>query len=65
MPTYVYRREDGTTFEIRQSIKDEPLEKCPETGQDVKRLISGGSGIRFTGDGFYQTDYGGENPSSH
>ena len=64
MPTYVYRREDGTKFEVRQSIKDDPLDKCPDTGQDVKRVISGGSGIRFNGNGFYQTDYGGNNPNS-
>ena len=66
MPVYEYRREDGTTFKIRQSIKDEPLEKCPETDQPVERLISGGSGIRFNSDGFYGTDYdGAKNPSSH
>lgn len=57
MPTYEYKREDGTTFEIRQSIKDEPLEKCPDTGQKVKRVISGGGGVVYKGDGWYVTDY--------
>lgn len=57
MPTYKYKREDGTTFEIRQSIKDDALEKCPETGQKVKRVISGGGGVVYKGDGFYVTDY--------
>jgi putative FmdB family regulatory protein len=57
MPTYEYKREDGTTFETRQGINDEPLTKCPETGQSVKRVITGGGGVVYKGDGFYVTDY--------
>lgn len=57
MPTYKYKREDGTTFEVRQSINDNALEECPETGQKVKRVISGGGGVVYKGDGFYVTDY--------
>ncbi|WP_445664267.1 FmdB family zinc ribbon protein [Fodinibius sp. AD559] len=57
MPTYKYKREDGTTFEIKQSIKDDALEECPETEQKVKRVISGGGGVVYKGDGFYVTDY--------
>jgi len=64
MPTYVYRREDGTTFEIKQRITDDPLETCPETGQDVKRIITGNAGLIFKGDGFYVNDYGGSNGAS-
>lgn len=45
MPTYVYRREDGTTFETRQQITDEALDTCPETGQPVERIIAGSPGI--------------------
>ncbi len=56
MPTYVYRREDGTTFEIQQRITEAPLEVDPETGQKVTRVISG-AGLIFKGDGFYLTDY--------
>lgn len=56
MPTYVYRREDGSTFETWQKITDDPLETCPETGQEVERLISGGS-FHLKGSGFYETDY--------
>jgi len=64
MPTYKYKREDGTTFEIRQSIKDDALEECPETGQKVKRVISGGGGVVYKGEGFYVNDYkNGENGS--
>lgn len=57
MPTYKYKREDGTTFEVRQSIKDDALKKCPDTGQKVKRVISGGGGVVYKGDGWYVTDY--------
>lgn len=41
-PTYEYKREDGTKFERVEGINDDPLERCPETGQKVRRLISGG-----------------------
>jgi len=57
MPTYVYRREDGTTFEYQQSIKDDALSVCPTTGQVVTRVISSGTGLIFKGSGFYLTDY--------
>src|SRR5688572_9770274 len=56
MPTYVYRRADGTTFEIEQRITEPALEVCPTTGQAVKRVISG-AGLIFKGSGFYLTDY--------
>lgn len=57
MPTYEYKRKDGTTFEIRQGINDEALTECPETGQPVKRIITGGGGVVYKGDGWYVTDY--------
>ncbi|MCC5912975.1 MAG: zinc ribbon domain-containing protein [Balneolaceae bacterium] len=66
MPTYEYRREDGTVFEKIQGMNDEPLKVCPDTGQPVKRMISGGGGVVYKGTGFYVTDYknGGKNGSS-
>ena len=57
MPTYVYRRTDGTVFEIQQRITADPFTRCPTTGQEVKRVITGGTGLIFKGTGFYQTDY--------
>ncbi|MFN1834842.1 FmdB family zinc ribbon protein [Balneola sp. MJW-20] len=57
MPTYEYKREDGSTFEIIQKMSDDPLKACPETGQPVKRIISGGGGVVYKGDGWYVTDY--------
>jgi putative FmdB family regulatory protein len=61
MPTYVYRREDGSTFEVQQRITEAPLERCPETGQAVSRVISGSAGLIFKGSGFYLTDYARKN----
>lgn len=58
MPTYEYRRQDGTTFEVVQRITDDALHSCPTTQQPVRRVISGGTGLIFKGSGFYQTDYG-------
>lgn len=43
MPTYEYKREDGTVFEIVQGINEDALTECPETGQPCKRKISGGA----------------------
>ncbi len=64
MPIYVYRREDGTEFEIEQRITDDALTHCPTTGQAVSRVISGGTGLIFKGSGFYLTDYARSNGSA-
>ncbi len=55
MPVYTYRREDGTTFDIRQRFFDNPLAACPTTGQAVSRVIQP-AGIIFKGSGFYVND---------
>lgn len=57
MPTYEYKREDGSTFDVLQKMSDDPLTTCPTTGQKVKRVISGGGGVVYKGDGWYVTDY--------
>ena len=58
MPTYQYRcTQCGHEFEEFQKITDEPLSKCPQCGGKPQRLISGGAGLLFKGDGFYITDY--------
>ncbi len=57
MPTYSYQREDGSVFEVMQRMSDEPLKVCPDTGQPVRRLISGGAGVVYKGEGWYVTDY--------
>ena len=56
MPTYLYKSlESGEVFEIKQSMKDAPLEQHPETGERIKRILSR-PGIAFRGTGFYVTD---------
>ena len=57
MPTYRYRRPDGSTFEVLQKFSDAPLTEDPRTGVPVQRVISGGTGVQFKGSGFYETDY--------
>jgi putative FmdB family regulatory protein len=59
MPTYEYQCEAcGHKFERFQSIKADPIKKCPECGKNkVKRLIGIGAGMIFKGSGFYITDY--------
>ncbi len=62
MPTYQYRcNECSHEFSEFQSITADPLSTCPECGGTVQRLISGGAGFLFKGDGFYVTDYRSEN----
>ncbi|MCP5519562.1 MAG: zinc ribbon domain-containing protein [Verrucomicrobiales bacterium] len=66
MPTYHYVCEKcGHEFELFQSITAEPLDSCPKQhcqrktwGRGrVKRVLSGGAGLIFKGQGFYTTDY--------
>lgn len=51
MATYVYetipRQESETPrrFEVRQSMKDAPLTHHPDTGEAIRRVISGGYGV--------------------
>jgi putative FmdB family regulatory protein len=46
---YIYKRDDGSTFEINQRMSEEPLTTCPETGQSVRRVITGGAGVQMKG----------------
>ena len=39
MPVYVYRCQDGSTFEIEQRITADGLVSCPTTGQRVERVL--------------------------
>lgn len=55
MPVYQYRREDGSTFEVRQKFTDDPLTIDPATGQHVVRVIQA-AGVIFKGSGFYIND---------
>ena len=57
MPTYEYRCPKGHEFELFQPMSDEPQAACPECGKAAQRLLSGGAGLIFKGEGFYITDY--------
>jgi putative FmdB family regulatory protein len=58
MPTYHYKcTKCKHEFEHFQSMADEALTVCPECSGLTKRVISGGAGLLFRGDGFYITDY--------
>lgn len=57
MPTYDYEcKKCNHKFEVFQSIKDKALSECPECKGEVRRLIGGGLGVIFKGNGFYTTD---------
>lgn len=47
MPTYTYETLSGTPrrFDVRQSFDEAPLEQDPETGEPVRRVISGGAAL--------------------
>lgn len=51
MATYIYETipqvegEKPRRFEIKQSMKDAPLTKHPDTGEAVRRVIVGGAGF--------------------
>jgi putative FmdB family regulatory protein len=57
VPIYEYQC-DGCEdrFEVKQSMKDDPLTTCPRCGKRVQRLISSPA-IMFKGSGWYVTDY--------
>ena len=58
MPTYEYRcRDCGRDFDLFQRMSDKPGAICPDCGGRAERLISGGAGLLFKGEGFYITDY--------
>ena len=57
MPIYEYQCDDcADRFEVKQSMKDDPLTTCPRCGKHVQRLISSPA-IMFKGSGWYVTDY--------
>lgn len=58
MPTYEYVCKDcNYTFDLFQTMTEDPITVCPECNGTVKRKIGAGAGPIFKGTGFYQTDY--------
>ncbi|HET9119221.1 MAG TPA: FmdB family zinc ribbon protein [Solirubrobacterales bacterium] len=56
MPIYEYRCLNGHTFEVIQSMSDEPVEICEVCGAPVERVFHPVA-VHFKGSGFYSTDY--------
>ena len=56
MPTYEYRCENGHTFEVIQSMSDDPVDTCEVCGAPVERVFHPVA-VHFKGSGFYSTDY--------
>ncbi len=53
MATYVYETTDTARpvrrFELQQSMRDSPLTAHPDTGEPIRRVISGGFGVMGKG----------------
>ena len=55
MATYVYETIPGPAgaaprrFEMVQSMKDPPLQRHPDTGEPVRRVVTGGFGLMGVG----------------
>ena len=65
MPTYHYRCDSCKhEFDAIQKMMDEPLTQCQVCTGAVHRLISGGVGISFKGEGFHINDYSGKGAAS-
>lgn len=65
MPTYVYEtipqseHEQPTRFELKQSMRDAPLTRHPESGLPVRRVVIGGTGMMGGGSTQTSTSGGG------
>ena len=57
MPIYEYRCEKGHTFDVMQSMSDDPLTACEVCGAPVQKVLHAPA-VHFKGSGFYNTDYG-------
>jgi hypothetical protein len=55
MPTYIYetvpadKAVQPRRFELTQKMSDAALKTDPETGLPVKRIVTGGMGLKFKG----------------
>lgn len=59
MPTYEYRcKFCHQVSDAFQRMSDAPLLKCAHCGKDgLERVVSGGAGVIYKGEGWYVTDY--------
>jgi putative FmdB family regulatory protein len=57
MPIYEYRCQKGHSFDVLQSMSDDPLTACEVCGAPVQKVLHAPA-VHFKGSGFYSTDYG-------
>ena len=59
MPTYDYRCQScGERVEVFQRMSDAPMLLCPNCGKkELTRIVTGGAGVIYRGEGWYVTDY--------
>ncbi|MDP9134997.1 MAG: FmdB family transcriptional regulator [Actinomycetota bacterium] len=57
MPIYEYRCAKGHSFDVMQSMSDDPLTACEVCGAPVQKVLHAPA-VHFKGSGFYTTDYG-------
>ena len=64
MPIYEYQcKKCRDVCEVLQKAKDKPLDKCPQCGGPVVKLISSPA-IQFKGNGWYINDYAKKSPAA-
>jgi putative FmdB family regulatory protein len=56
VPIYVYKCDNGHTFEAMQSMSEDPLDTCEVCGAPARRQLVAPA-VHFKGSGFYTTDY--------
>lgn len=59
MPNYDYFCSScGCSEEISQRITEDALTTCPNCGKETfNRVVTGGAGVLYKGEGWYVTDY--------
>lgn len=58
MPNYEYKCKVCDKHLIKyQNMSDPAIKICPYCGGELVRLLSGGAGVIYKGEGFYVNDY--------
>jgi len=72
MTTYVYetipqkKGQRPKRYEIRQSITEDALTHHPETGEPIRRVVSGGFGyMKSSSENFHHHDHGAPHDHDH
>lgn len=57
MPIYEYFCESCGVIEVFQKMSDKELKTCPTCKSKIEKQLSTPASPKFTGSGFYETDY--------